>query len=183
MIFFTSDTHFGHRNVSRYCGRGFDDDLDGMDDMLVNNWNKVVGHNDVVWHLGDVAICGSGRMKECLFRLNGTIHLVLGNHDKEIALAATNRFESIQHVKCLKDNGNIFFLSHYAHRTWPKIHRGAFHLYGHSHGALPGVGRSMDVGVDALDEMAPISINEVVAILEKKTSFTNMSFNGDEARE
>ena len=52
-------------------------------------------------------------------------------------------------------------MSHYAHRTWRNSVHGAFHLYGHSHGDLPGLGRSMDVGVDAND-YAPISIAAVV---------------------
>ena len=47
--------------------------------------------------------------------------------------------------------GSRVWLSHYAHRSWPAQHYGAYHFYGHSHGALPHVGRSRDVGIDVLD--------------------------------
>jgi hypothetical protein len=42
-------------------------------------------------------------------------------------------------------------LCHYGMRVWPASHHGSVHFYGHSHGRLPGYGRSRDVGVDMLD--------------------------------
>lgn len=38
-------------------------------------------------------------------------------------------------------------LCHYALRTWPQFSK-SYHLYGHSHGKLPGTERSIDVGID-----------------------------------
>ena len=52
-------------------------------------------------------------------------------------------------------------MSHYSHRVWSYSHHGSIHLYGHSHGNLPGFGRSFDIGVDTND-MKPYSIDEIV---------------------
>lgn len=38
------------------------------------------------------------------------------------------------------------WVSHYAHRVWPGMHRGHVHLYRHSHGALEAIPGSLDVG-------------------------------------
>ncbi len=47
------------------------------------------------------------------------------------------------------------------------LYHGAYHLYGHSHGALPGIGRSMDVGAPCVN-YTPISMAEVVEKLKDK---------------
>ena len=82
--FLISDTHFGHTNICNFLR---DDgtplrpwsDINLMDDHLVERWNKVVGPQDKVYHLGDVAIPRRGlkRVKE----LNGRKILIKGNHD------------------------------------------------------------------------------------------------------
>ena len=53
-------------------------------------------------------------------------------------------------------------LSHFPIRSWEGMHKGYFHLYGHSHGTLPENGTlSFDVGVDSVG-YAPISSEEVL---------------------
>ena len=53
-IFFTSDFHVGHTNVIRFDGRPFKD-VDEMNQSLIDNWNSVVGDEDVVFYLGDLS--------------------------------------------------------------------------------------------------------------------------------
>lgn len=78
---FSSDLHLGHANIIRYCDRPFAD-VDAMNRGLVERWNAVVAPADTVWVLGDVAM---GRISESLpvvGSLNGTKHLLSGNHDR-----------------------------------------------------------------------------------------------------
>ena len=79
-IFFTSDTHFWHDNIIKFCNRPFNS-IEEMNDTIIENWNKVVGKNDIVFHLGDFCFCGSDKFKDIIERLNGYIYLILGNHD------------------------------------------------------------------------------------------------------
>jgi calcineurin-like phosphoesterase family protein len=79
--FHISDTHFGHKNIISYCERPFTD-FHHMDEIMVQNWNSVVGPNDVVYHHGDVAMGDFKRWNDILTSLNGYKVLIIGNHDR-----------------------------------------------------------------------------------------------------
>ena len=88
-----SDTHFGHDNIvafepSRMFLAGdlhsIPTDIDLINKVnygLVLNWNSVIGKNDTVLHLGDLALGGYDKKKMWIKRLNGNIILIRGNHD------------------------------------------------------------------------------------------------------
>ena len=78
--FFTSDTHFYHDNIIKYCNRPFKN-VDEMNAILIDKWNAKVKKDDVIWHLGDFCFGGKNNIKEIFPKLNGKINLVLGNHD------------------------------------------------------------------------------------------------------
>lgn len=157
-IFFTADTHFGHRKIIEFQNRPWPN-IEEMDAEMIEVWNENVRPNDVVWHLGDVAI---RKPEPYLEQLNGQIHLIRGNHDPKRAPEGVVWFGDVRY---LRHQGYRFFLSHYAHRVWPNSHQGTFHLFGHSHGQIPDYHRSMDVGVD-VHGFRPITIEEVIEILE-----------------
>ena len=52
MIWFTSDTHFGHANVLDFCERPWDT-IEAMNDALVDAINECVAPTDTLYHLGD----------------------------------------------------------------------------------------------------------------------------------
>lgn len=56
-IWFTSDTHFGHANIIKYCNRPYKD-TEEMNADLIKRWNSTVGKDDLVWHLGDFSLGG-----------------------------------------------------------------------------------------------------------------------------
>lgn len=79
-VWFTSDLHFGHKNILKYCNRPWNT-VEEMDQGLLDNWNSVVQEDDIVFDLGDFAFASSKRWKEILGRLRGKHYLVLGNHE------------------------------------------------------------------------------------------------------
>ena len=80
-VFFTSDTHFSHANIIRYCDRPYKN-TDEMNDDLIERWNERVGNNDIVFHLGDFGMVNQKKLEEIVGRLNGRIYFVRRNHDK-----------------------------------------------------------------------------------------------------
>lgn len=166
MIWFIGDTHFGHGNIINYCGRPFGS-LAEHNETIIKNWNSVVSPNDHVYHLGDVGFGSPDYLYRVMQRLRGKIYLIKGNHDgPAIREPVAQRFQFIKDVHFLKTQHKgqkvEIFLSHYAHRTWPKSNHGSFHLFGHSHGNMPPHGLSFDVGVDCWN-FCPISLEQVMA--------------------
>jgi calcineurin-like phosphoesterase family protein len=153
--FFTADHHFGHASIIEHCpdSRPFRDaagnpDVDAMDRAMIDHWNAVVTPRDRVIHVGDFAHkCDPKRLRSIFARLHGQKFLVIGNHDDAETLhlpwAGTP-----QHILTVSVDGQRVVACHYAMRTWPGASRGALHVYGHSHGRLPGNSLSCDVGVD-----------------------------------
>jgi len=164
MIWFTSDTHFGHANIIKYCGRPFDCKKE-HDETLINNWNSVVKKGDTVYHLGDFGFGSPDWLLKIANRLSGQIHFIKGNHDKPTTLDLLSiRFATIKEVSVINpkinDRKKTIILSHYAHRTWFKSNHGSWHLFGHSHNNMPPHGLSFDVGVDCWN-FFPISLEQV----------------------
>lgn len=157
MKWFTADTHFGHANIIKYCRRPFAD-VEEMDRCLIQYWNEVVHPNDEVHHLGDFAF---GDHNKYLPYLNGTKHLVLGNHDHDKLLHKAVGWTSISNLDEVVIGDIHVVLCHYSMRVWNRSHHGSLQLYGHNHGNLPGTNKSCDVGVDCWN-MKPIAIEHAI---------------------
>jgi len=167
--FFTADTHFGHTSLITKSLRKipFDEPtIEKHNEMIVSRWNDVVKKHDTVYHLGDFAWHDIAKYRG---RLNGHIHLILGNHDR-LKSADYNLFESVQDIKTVKVDGQNLVLCHYAMRVWNKSHYGTYHLYGHSHGSLPEDPNSLsfDVGMDCW-AFTPVSFEQVREKMLTKT--------------
>lgn len=170
-VYFTSDTHFGHANIIKYSKRPFNN-VDDMDATLIRNWNSVVNHDDVVYHLGDFAV-GGGPARPYINRLNGTIYFCWGNHDKrlsDVKYWGPPKVYGIDHIIHADVDGQHIVLCHYAMKVWNKSHKGAWHLYGHSHGSLPDDPNSLslDVGVDCWN-FTPVSMQQLRDKMKAKT--------------
>lgn len=77
---FTSDEHYDHRNIIRFCDRPFGAVLEMQREMIARH-NAVVGPDDEVWHLGDFSL-NEKTVPQILCQLRGKHHLISGNHDK-----------------------------------------------------------------------------------------------------
>lgn len=86
----TSDTHFGHARISELADRPFAS-VDEMDAELIRRWNELVGPDDVVLHLGDLALGPIEQSLSLTSQLNGRRFLVPGNHDRVSPATQTNR--------------------------------------------------------------------------------------------
>jgi calcineurin-like phosphoesterase family protein len=161
---FTADHHFGHEVIIRLSARPFAS-VEEMDERMVAAWNEVVQPSDTVWHVGDFAHRIDARRKRAIFsRLNGSKHLVPGNHDDNDTLRLP--WASVGQIQEITVDGQRLVLCHYGMRTWPRVHRGALHLYGHSHGTLPGNAQSCDVGVDCWD-FRPVTLPVIRTALDR----------------
>lgn len=176
-VWVTSDLHFGHNNIIKYCDRPFQNVLQ-MDTTLIDNWNNLVTDDDIVINAGDFAFCNDKRVIEILSSLNGTQYFVYGNHDRVMKRDSVQLFcEKTKKIEVFCDNlefryeGFLVFVSHYAHRVWNQMHRGSIHLYGHSHGTLPGEGRSIDIGVDSNETKTkyyPLLLTDILEQLKER---------------
>lgn len=191
-IWFTSDTHFGHKNIVRgttsweqytpgssHQGVRDFDTLEEHNYTLIKSINSLVKSSDILYHLGDWSFGGHENIKKFRDQLNcQEIHLIFGNHDQHIEPKDSpyrELFTSCSYVKEFSLNvdrkyGVVgkqkFFLSHYSHQVWNKSHHGCIHLFGHSHNTLKGIGKSMDVGVDT-NNLYPYHLNEIMDIMVK----------------
>tara|TARA_Y100000034_G_scaffold136870_1_gene216553 strand:+ start:4944 stop:5459 length:516 start_codon:yes stop_codon:yes gene_type:complete len=165
--FFTSDTYFGHANIIKYCNRPFSS-VDEMNEVMIYNWNRAVDGIDTVYHLGDF---GFSKTPDLFFnRLHGHKHLIIGNHDYQYGDALKLPWESQQDVLQLIVNNTKVFLNHYGMRVWDGSFHGSIHLYGHSHGRLPGNTQSCDVGVDSWN-FVPVTLRQIQRRLVTLTPF------------
>ncbi|TXM73728.1 metallophosphoesterase [Methylobacterium sp. WL69] len=164
----TADSHFGHKSVlsPRFNNQRPFASIDAHDEALIAAWNAVVRPDDIVWHLGDFAHkCSPNHAASVFSRLRGKKFLVRGNHDQGLGdrLPWDGPVVDVMRVQ-VQDPGMVapqqVWISHYAHRVWPGMHRGHLHLYGHSHGSLPGSRNSLDVGVDCW-EWAPVRLTDI----------------------
>lgn len=103
-VFLISDTHWGHVNTitkfKREDGSPLRDfvDVNDMNQRMLDNWNSVVGDNDIVWHLGDVTMRPKNLESQKLCK--GRKFLIRGNHDYGLPTKAYYEvFEKIYSMK------------------------------------------------------------------------------------
>ena len=127
-IFIIGDPHFMHRNIIKYCNRPFET-VEEMNETLIKNWNKVVGKYDIVYILGDFALCGKDKIIEIASQLNGRKRLILGNHDGASIETYKAAFEYVYNHSIILDE--FFILSHYPQFVTPN---GLYaNIHGHIH--------------------------------------------------
>lgn len=170
-IFFTSDLHFNHTNILKYCSdsRPFSS-VDEMNEAIINNWNSVVGQDDIVYVLGDFGFGSYNELQKLFDRLNGTKHLIRGNHDKDTVKikgwASITDYHGAKLISITHDNvKHLVILSHFAYAVWDQSHNGSINLYGHSHGKAPNKlipnTQQCDVGVDSWN-CTPCNFSQII---------------------
>lgn len=137
-IWFTSDLHFGHRNIIKFCNRPWET-VEEMDKALINNWNSVVDKDDIIFDLGDFAFASNSKWKYILNQLNGHHYLILGNHDvsRYPGDKTMELFERVEHQMIVKIDDRYVYLNHYPYLCYGGSWRGpknaVYALHGHTH--------------------------------------------------
>lgn len=180
-LFFTSDTHFDHTNIIRFCNRPWANSEE-MNEALVERWNAKVGPDDIVFHLGDFCFGGSSEWKKWRERLNGHIVLIRGNHDRRMSKPMESLFDQVLIQAQLEIDKRSVYLNHYPFLTyggcWRNEENAVWQLFGHVHSKSNATGKDIgrlvnlfptqyDVGVDN-NNYAPVSWEEVKQIIEKR---------------
>lgn len=187
--FVTSDTHFGHARIGELAARPFRA-VDEMDAALARVWNDTVGADDVVLHLGDLALGPIEASIAFTAGLNGRRYLVPGNHDRVSPATQSKRaIERFAHAyedagwTILPEivqgtrHGRALLASHYPytgdstpierHSSHRPFDSGLPLIHGHTHARDRGAdGRMFHVGVDAFG-YAPIPFAVIDAWLDE----------------
>lgn len=166
--FFTSDTHFGHTNIIKYCNRPFTC-ADEMDEAMIKNWNSVVQPQDTIYHLGDFGFVHADKIAKVLKRLNGKKIFIMGNHDKQMRDPSIRGFfeEMTNYKEIYIRNKQKVVLCHYPFASWNGSFHGSYHLHGHTHNNYHSPMRVLDVGVDCWN-YTPVSYDEIEREMEKR---------------
>lgn len=168
MTYYISDTHFGHENVIAMCGRPFSD-IEEMDRILVERWNRKVKGNDTVFVLGDMFFRCSDP-ETILKQLKGKKRLIKGNHDGSwmTKVDASLYFLSIDTMLETSVDNYGATLCHYPLLTWRHKLK-TYMIHGHIHNdtstdfwpLIRDRERVLNAGVD-INGFEPVTLEELI---------------------
>lgn len=181
MNFYTSDLHFHYKNIVKFSDRHLVVSKEQHNEWLVELWNKQVGINDIVYHLGD--FCFDHKLSALTWlvsQLNGRIVLLEGNHDDARMfkkLKEQNLIQNWHQYHSIKIAGNKVRMFHFPIACWNGQHHGTWHLHGHSHGTYKTHGKILDVGLDSayniLGEHRFFTDEDIINIMATKNTQSN----------
>lgn len=168
MIFYISDTHFGHENIIHFTNRPYSDG-EKMNSDMIRRWNEKVKNTDTVYVLGDMFFrCDYA--EEILSQLKGKKHLIVGNHDGSwmTEFDATPYFKSINNMITVSAGNVGVSLCHYPLVTWPHMKK-TYMIHGHLHDEtnfdfwpiLRNNERILNAGVD-INGFEPVTLEELI---------------------
>lgn len=163
-VYFTSDTHFGHHNIIRYCSRPFDN-VYHMNEFMIAAWNDVVQPDDTVYHLGDFVMGNSRAHRPIFERLNGRKIIVRGNHDPSEAKLRAIGWDEVSVTRFEVIEGRQVYMAHIPPVVFDgrvgRVYKPEFTpappdeydiwLCGHVHEKWTRRGNIVNVGVDRWD--------------------------------
>ena len=185
-VWFTSDTHFGHENIIRFCNRPFSNAQE-MNAELIRRWRDTVPEDGIEFHLGDFAHGSSRLWNHILCVLPGRKYLILGNHDmKSVSQGFMSLFELVTQQMTIRVGGQTIVLNHNPFLCYGGSYRNVWQLFGHVHsGPVSHTGidhprlnmlfpLQYDVGVDN-NNFRPVSFAEVKAKIEAQVAAAKAS--------
>ena len=132
-IYFSSDEHYYHDNVLKYCNRQFNT-VEEMNLYFINSFNNKVTVDDITYHLGDFTFKSKDIAINIVEQLNGSHYFIRGNHDSWLKNNIKHKkIFNVKDYEELKIAGQVIILSHYPFFTWNKVRYGSWMLHGHCH--------------------------------------------------
>ena len=182
-IYLTSDNHFSHQHIIKFCDRPFNN-VEEMNQKLIENWNNKVPTDGLVFHLGDFAWGGGYEAwKKIRDQLNGNIILIKGNHElKNLPQKGEELFEYVTWQMLVEIEGRKIWLNHFPFLCYSGVYRDqkglVYQAYGHCHSGPNKTGKDLprlihtfptqyDVGVDN-NNYEPISWYELNEKIQKQ---------------
>ena len=148
--YFTSDTHFWHKNLLNFEKRPYSS-IEEMTKDMVNKWNEQVKNEDTVYHLGDLSLGSYEQTKELLEGLNGNIILIKGNHDSSKHYKKINELGLLHEYHevgtIMKYKKQQMWLTHYPFEIGLRPRKWSIH--GHIHSEESVWDNQINVGVDS----------------------------------
>ena len=176
-IWISSDFHFSHSNVIKYCGesRGHFTSVDEMNEALIDNFNNLLTECDTLIIVGDIGFAKPTEICEYLNRISCKKIIVWGNHDSKLRYSsefskAQNIIDTLDYLEFtheLDGKKHPICVMHFPLLEWHRKHRGSFHFHGHQHTPLSkntNIGklhRSKDIGIDGIAGFKPHLIDDL----------------------
>jgi calcineurin-like phosphoesterase family protein len=180
---FTSDQHYGHKNILVYAHRPFQDVAE-MEDELVARHNALVKPTDIVIEVGDFTF-NERLVTGLLKRLHGRHILICGNHDRayrshrsaaywqkkylefgfaqvlqEYEVTMAGQSVRVDHMPYINDSER-----HVKYEEYRPKDDGRWLLHGHVHTAWKFCQKMINVGVDVWD-YKPVHFDELAALIK-----------------
>jgi calcineurin-like phosphoesterase family protein len=168
---FTSDPHYGHRNIISHCNRLFLS-TEHMREELIARYNSVVPPDGVTLWGGDCFFCPMSEAATIMSRLNGRKILVLGNHDKNSGRMSSLGFDVVAKELVIDICGVTVRINHYPCQDdrfpdrCPVLKPFEMLIHGHTHSPNKVNGRQIHIGVDAW-AYAPASLQEIEELVNE----------------
>ena len=177
MEMFIADTHFGHKNILEECRPQFKS-VDEMNSVIIENINRKMKKNDILYIVGDFAFRSKQSPIEYLEAITTKKILIIGNHDRDWLKHFSEEeikqhFLGVYQQYSIKKNGIELHFNHFPQLAWNRSHYFAqsFSICGHIHNArsssvaaqlFPQVKCQLNAGVD-INCFEPVTFEELIA--------------------
>jgi calcineurin-like phosphoesterase family protein len=172
-VWFTSDHHFNHANIIRYCSRPFSS-VEEMNERMIEEWNSRVSQADTVYVVGDFFLGLPEAGLKIAKRLSGRKVLIKGNHDRAPALYLGASFASVSHRESLQLADGSWALLRHCPVDACYLADHDLQIHGHVHAGPRLDGRRLNVCVDLWD-FRPVSESELIELWKSGGGPTNLS--------
>ena len=169
-VFVTSNQQFGRPSAINKFKRPFET-VEEMNKVLVEAWNSVVQKDDLVYVLGNFG-WDPETTEECINKLNGRIHLMLGENDaaaveiSEISDTTDKLTISDKQIDVYQKSGIVF--SHWPLQEGPKKRKRYINAFGYHSNKLKTDHKKGVINVSCdFWSFKPVKLSQMIALFQE----------------